>query len=95
MILLTSNQFAYTRTPARVICNFCQSSISTEVKLKSNGGECCCILCTLGFSFFSEGCYDAAHYCPVCKKEVGRCYSDHGKRKLEYKRIAREAGINA
>ena len=75
-----SNQIYYTKAPARCICAFCGSDVSTKTIKQVGLGTwlisfgCCivgCIPCCL-IPFCVEDLQDTVHICPACGQVVGR-----------------------
>ncbi len=68
------------RKPEQFMCGLCQKQMVSQTEFKTgNGGlllgaGLCIIGCWIcaPFVFCTEDCQDAVHYCPQCKREVGR-----------------------
>ncbi len=68
-----------TTSPCSMICPFCKSQINTEVKKNWNVLSCVLCLwaglcCWAGLQFCRNkqlNCFDAEHFCPVCRGKIG------------------------
>jgi len=68
------------RRPEPFFCGLCQKSQVSQTEFQTGNGSLLlgAGLCIIGcwicapFVFCTEDCQDAVHYCPQCKREVGR-----------------------
>ena len=77
VIYIDSSKF--NNSPCSMVCPFCKSQMSTEVKKSWNWYNCffCLwagIVCWAGMQYCRNkeiNCYDSEHFCPVCRNKIG------------------------
>ena len=94
MTLLPSNQHAFTKSPAKVICIHCQAIITSKIKLECSAIIPFACLCTLGLSWCAETWYNHIHYCGECGRNIGYCDADSKVRKKMYHEIIKREGLD-